>query len=49
MQDTLFIVPAILSDELALTREGDRVELEYGENTMIPQATAFDNLEFIQK
>lgn len=46
----LFILPAVLSDELALTKEGDRVKLSYsGNNTVIYQATAFDNLEFTQK
>lgn len=48
--EKLFILPALLSDELALTREGDSVKLEYsGDNTLIYQATAFDNLEFTQK
>lgn len=46
----LFILPAILSDELALTREGDRVKLDYaGGGTLIHQATSFDNLEFTQE
>lgn len=48
-QDRIFIVPAVLNDELALTREGDRVEIQYSEeNTMIHQANAFDNLAFSQ-
>lgn len=48
-QDQIFILPALLSDELALTREGDRVKLEYAlENTLIHQATLFDNLNYSQ-
>ncbi len=49
-QDRIFIVPGMLSDELALTREGDRVELEYPKSeNLIFQAEAFDNLAFRQK
>lgn len=49
-QDKIFIVPSMLSDELALTREGDRVKIEYPESeNLIFQAEAFDNLTFRQK
>lgn len=49
-QDRIFIVPGMLSDELALTREGDRVELEYPKSeNLIFQAEAFDNMAFQQK
>lgn len=46
-QDIIFLIPSILSDELALTREGDRVKIEYQESTGL--ATSFDNLNFTQK
>lgn len=50
--DQIFLVPADLSEELALTREGDSVVLEYtadeaGEGG-IYSAVTFDNLEFTQ-
>lgn len=45
----LFVLQAMLSEELALTREGDRVKLEYAGDAPVAQATAFDNLEFTQK
>lgn len=49
-QDKIFIVPAVISDELALTREGDKVKLEYETGgTIINQAVLFDNLTFTQK
>lgn len=49
-QDKIFIVPSILSDELALTREGDHVKIEYpASESLIFQAETFDNLEFKQK
>lgn len=48
--EKLFIVPSMISDELAVTREGDRVKLEYaGGSTLIYQVTTFDNTEFTQK
>ena len=48
--DQIFTVPALISDELALTREGDRVKLEYTEGEgIISQATSFDNLAYTQK
>lgn len=41
----IFIIPAIVSDQLALTREGDRVTLEYDNaGTLIYQATMFENM-----
>ena len=47
--DLLFSVQAILSDELPLTREGDRVRLTYYEKEGGTQeAASFDNLEFSQ-
>lgn len=49
-QDKIFIVPSMLSDELALTKDGDRVKIEYPESeNLIFQAEAFDNLTFRQK
>ena len=49
-QDKIFVVPGMLSDELALTREGDRVEIEYPKSqNLIFQAEAFDNLAFQQQ
>ena len=49
-QNRIFVVPGMLSDELALTREGDRVKLEYPKSeSLIFQAEAFDNLAFQQK
>lgn len=48
--DKIFTVPALVSDELALTREGDRVKIEYTEGDgIISQATVFDNLAYTQK
>ena len=41
----IFIIPAMVSDELALTREGDRVRIEYSaQEGLSNQSTAFDNL-----
>ena len=41
----IFIIPAMVSDELALTREGDRVRIEYSAREGLSnQSTAFDNL-----
>lgn len=49
-QDKIFVVPSMLSDELALTKEGDRVKIEYpASESLIFQAEAFDNLAFEQK
>lgn len=45
----LFVLPAMLSEELALTQEGDRIQLEYAGDAPVSLATAFDNLEFTQK
>ena len=48
--DKIFTVPALVSDELALTREGDCVKIEYTEGDgIISQATVFDNLAYTQK
>lgn len=48
--DRIFIADSALSEELALTQPGDRVELQFIETgTGIVDVTAFDNLEFIQK
>ncbi len=49
-QNRIFLLPASLSDELALTHEGDRVRLEYtDEESPVCRAVSFDNLSFIQK
>lgn len=46
----IFTVSYDLSNELALTRPGDRVKISYiNSRTGICNATAFDNLEFNQK
>lgn len=45
--DRIFLLPAVLSDELALTQEGDRVWIEYADvSGQIVTAAAFDNLMF---
>ena len=49
-QDVIFIADSTVSDELAITREGDRVTLEYVETgDGVIHAVSFDNLEFTQK
>ncbi|MEM1483381.1 hypothetical protein V6615_00725 [Oscillospiraceae bacterium PP1C4] len=49
-QSKIYILPASLSDELALTREGDRVKIEYEDiESLVYQALLFDNLAFTQK
>ena len=46
----LFSVQGSLSDELALTREGDQVKVEYyPRESATQELTGFDNLEFEQK
>ena len=46
----LFTIQGSLSDELALTREGDRVQLTaYLQDGGSQEAASFDNLEFTQK
>lgn len=46
----IFVAAASLGDELALTREGDRVQITYSEGTNgVHLATSIDNLEFTQK
>lgn len=46
----IFVADATLSDELAITREGDKVTVEYFDNgSGVVHATAFDNNEFTQK
>lgn len=48
--DQLFTIQGSLSDELALTREGDKVELTaYLHDGGSQEAASFDNLEFTQK
>lgn len=48
--DLIFIIDASVSDELAITKEGDEVKLEYSANESgIVNATAFDNKLFTQK
>ena len=48
-QDSIFLLPAGLSEELALTREDDRVTIEYVEDGLkIYPANSFDNLAFRQ-
>ena len=48
--ECIFIADSALSEELALTQPGDRVELQFIETgTGIVDVTAFDNLEFVQK
>lgn len=48
--DRIFIAESPLSDELALTQPGDRVELQFVETGAgIVDVTAFDNLEFTQR
>ena len=47
--DLLFSVQASISDELAVTRPGDRVQVIYYEKQSTTQeASGFDNLEFTQ-
>ncbi|GKU23489.1 cell shape-determining protein [Clostridium folliculivorans] len=48
--DVVFVVSSEASSELALTQPGDKIEIEYidSDNSVI-NATAFDNLEFVQK
>lgn len=52
-RNKIYTVNSSLSSELALTREGDRVQLTYwgdGQSTQpIIEATGFDNLQFAQK
>lgn len=52
-QNKIYTVNSSLSSELALTREGDRVQITYwgdGQNTQpIVEATGFDNLQYSQK
>lgn len=49
-KDMIFLVNANSSDELALTKEGDRVKIEYFDTgSSIVQVESFDNLEFVQK
>ena len=46
----LFSVQGSVSDELALTREGDRVRLEYyPRQSTTQELSVFDNLEFEQE
>lgn len=48
--DMIFIAPAALSQELALSRDGDKVSLTYTDSPSgIITLTAFDNLNFRQK
>lgn len=47
--ETIYLLPYDLSEELALTHEGDRVQIEYTmDDTGILYASKFDNLEFEQ-
>ena len=47
--DLLFTIQGSLSDELALTKEGDKVEVTYyPKETTTQDAGSFDNLEFTQ-
>ena len=47
--DMLFSIQGSLSDELALTKEGDKVKLEYyPRESTTQEAGTFDNLEFTQ-
>ena len=49
-QDILFTAQSSVSQELALTQEGDRVSVSYTLTTSgIANVDAFDNLEFTQK
>lgn len=52
-KNRILTVNSSLSSELALTREGDRVQITYwgdGQNTQpIIEATGFDNLQYAQK
>lgn len=44
--DKIFKLPAVASDELAITREGDRVKIEYTEeNGNVYTGETFDNLD----
>lgn len=48
--EKLFTAAASLSEELAITREGDKVELEYIETgSGLCEASSFDNLAFSQQ
>lgn len=48
--ERIFVAESVLSEELALTQPGDRVQLQFIETgTGVVDATAFDNLEFAQK
>lgn len=48
--DIIFLVSASMSDELAITKEGDKVKIEYYDTGgSVIQADSFDNLEFKQR
>ena len=48
--DKIFLLPSVLSDELSLTREGDRVKIGYiKDDSLVHEALSFDNLAFTQK
>lgn len=48
--DIIFFASSSLSDELALTKEGDKVKIEYYDTgSPIVQAESFDNLQFKQR
>ena len=47
--DTIFRLPGVLSDELALTREGDRVRIGYApQQAGSVTGSEFDNLAMAQ-